>query len=112
MKYKTRRMWRHLKYKLLELFFGKPELSRLIDLDKLDFEDAVILKDINTERWLTKKEYDYFNEKEPMKYGLQYALARQMAETLASHVKVSELWDMDKERYLCIGTVTIVEKKK
>lgn len=113
--YRVRRMWRHFKYRLLELFFGKPELKRLIDLDRLDFEDAVRITRLQEEKWLTPKEYEYFfgddAKKFNLKYGLQYDLARQMAATLAKHIEVSSIYDTDERKYLCVGTLNTVELK-
>ena len=109
-KYKVRRWWRHFKYGLLGLFFSKPQLRKLIDIDRLDFEDAVKLTQINAEKWLTKEEHEYFGKKH-LKYGLQYALARQMAETIANHVDIMEVFDIDEDKYLCIGSITLAERK-
>lgn len=111
MRYKIRRAWRHFKYWLLERFFGKVELRKLIDIDRLDFEDAVKLTQINEEKWLTKDEMTWFEEIQGREYGLQYDLARQMAGTIASHVEVSKIYDLDAEKYLCVGSITICERK-
>ena len=111
MKYKARRKWRHFKYKILELFFGKQELRKFLDIGKLDFEDAVKLTGINSSMYLTIKEHDYFTRGKDVKYGLQYELARQMAETLASHVKVSEILDTDTKTYTVMGSIVLAERK-
>lgn len=112
MKYRVRRFWRHFKYKLLELFFGKPQLKRLIDIDRLDFEDAIKLTKLNEEKWLSKDEMEWFRKDHERKYGLQYSLARQMADTLAKHIELTEVYDLDKEQYLCIGSVVLAERKE
>lgn len=115
MKYRLRKAWRHFKYRLLELFFGKVGLKKLIDIDRLDFEDAVKLTSIRSDKWLTKEEHEFFNskdgEKYNLKYGLQYALARDMAEILAKHVDVMEVFDTDENKYLCVGEITLIERK-
>lgn len=115
MRYRIRRIWRHFKYKLLEIFFGKADLRKLIDIDRLDFEDAVSLTRIRSDKWLTKEEHEFFyskdGEKYNLKYGLQYALAREMAETLAKHVDVMEIFDIDEDKYLCVGEITLIERK-
>ena len=112
MRYKTRRAWRHFKYKLLELCFGKPQLKKLLDIDRLDFEDAVKLTQINTEMWLAKDKLEWFKKNEKRRYGLQYTLARQMAETLAKHIEVSEVYDLDREKYLCVGSLVLADRKE
>jgi hypothetical protein len=112
MKYKTRRTWRHFKYKILEVFFGKQELRKFLDIDRLDFEDAVKLTGIQSEMTLTVQEHDYFTRGKDIKYGLQYQLARQMADTLANHVKVSEIMDIDTKTYTVIGSVVLAERKE
>lgn len=111
MKYKIRRFWRHFKYWLLELFFDKPQLKRLIDIDRLDFEDAVKLTRLNEEKWISKDEMEWFRADQTRKYGLQYSLARQMADTLAKHIELTEVYDVDKDQYVCIGSVVVAERR-
>ena len=112
MKYRARRKWRHFKYKLLEVFFGKRELRKFLDIDKLDFIDAVKLTAINSTMTLTPREHDYFTKDADVKYGIKYALARRMAETLARHMEVSEIMDIDNQNYIVMGTITLAERKE
>lgn len=111
MKYKWRKRWRHFKYRILRLLFPERDLKRILDIDRLDFEDSVKLTQIKAEKWLTVEEYNFFKKADRNKYGLEYELARQMADALAKHVEVSEIFDIDEEKYLCVGNITLIEKK-
>ena len=114
--YKIKRAWRHFKYRLLEIFFGKPELRRLIDLDRLDFEDAVKITKIQEEKWLTPEEYafvygDDAKKFKSLEYGLQYDIARRMADRIAKHIDIATVYDTDEQKYLCVGELFTIEKK-
>ncbi len=113
--YRVRRLWRHFKYRLLKLFFPESKLRKIIDIDRLDFEDATKLTLVSATKWIDEKENEFFfgktGELYNLQYGLQYELARQMAEGLAKHVKVMKIYDLDREMYQCIGEIVIAERK-
>ena len=112
LKYKIRKRWRHFKYRLLRLFFPERDLNRILDINKLDFVDAVQLIQIKAEKWLTVEEYNFFKKADRNKYGLEYELARQMADVLAKYVEVSEIFDMDEEKYLTVGAITLAKRRE
>lgn len=112
LKYKIRKRWRHIKYKMLRVFYPEAELRRMIDIDMVDFKDAVKLTVVKSQRVLSQEEYDYFNKSDNLKYGLKYELARQMADVLVNHIDVYEIFDLDEDKHICTGEITIIKKKQ
>lgn len=108
MGYKQRRAWRHFKYWLLERFFSKPDLKKLIDLDQLDFQDATILTKLQVEMSMTDEEHDYFTDRSEF---LKFVMAEKMVAKLTNHVELCHLYDLDDECHKWWGEVVLVRKK-
>ncbi len=114
MGYKARRSWRHFKYWLLERFFGKPDLKKLIDLEHLDFKDATKITRLQVSRDMTKEQHDYYfkdNTQFNVEYGLRYDMARELIGSVAKHLKLAVIYDTDIEKYICYGELHTIEKK-
>ena len=105
---KLRKAWRHFKYRLLEICFGKEGLRKVVDIERLDFADATILTKVQVEMSLTDEEHDYFDGRREL---LKYAMADKMVEKLMKHVELCHLYDTDVEKHKWWGEVVLVRKK-
>ena len=101
-----------MKYRILRLFFPERDLNRILDINRLDFEDSAKIIRIKAQKMLSVEEYNFFRVAEDNEYGLKYELARQMTDILKNHIKVSEVFDIDMEQYICLGEIDLVELKE
>lgn len=114
MGYRKRRAWRHFKYWLLERFFGKPDLKKLIDLEQLDFQDATKITRLQVQRDMTQEQHDYYfkdDTKFNLEYGLRYDMARDLISQVAKRLQLVVVYDTDIEKYICYGELHTIEKK-
>ena len=80
----------------------------MIDLEMLDFSDAVKATLIADEEWLTEEDHRILTIPNA-KYDIKYLLARKMADRIAKHMVLKE--EQIEGKWLCIGEVTVIEKK-
>ena len=106
--WKARRKHRHFKYWALKKLFPQVAERNSILMGNAGYDDdEYVFTKFQEEIEISKAEHDKFLKTDEY---MKLALLRNMEKRISKYVEVSEVYDLDIDKYIIIGELVIVRK--